>query len=130
MNDYRYILEPYSGRNSRFTCPNCEKPHQFTRYIDTETGEVIERNVGKCNRIDKCGYHYTPKQFFQDNNILPFSRGDAQRAEGFSSPAFKREDFLPFKGEVAHLSAKALAEAESAGGVISPNYINNIKSGF
>ncbi len=24
----------------------------------------------KCNRLDKCGYHYTPRQYFEDNPWL------------------------------------------------------------
>ena len=71
MSEYRYILQPYTGRNSRFTCPKCNKPNQLTRYIDSETGEALANNVGKCNRIDKCGYHYSPKQYFSDNGIKP-----------------------------------------------------------
>ncbi len=78
MNRYRYILQPYTGRNSRFTCPKCEKPNQLTKYIDSETGEVLADHVGKCNRIDKCGYNYSPKQYFLDNGIKP------ERAEPFS----------------------------------------------
>ena len=70
MPPYRYILEPYHGRNSRFTCPACGKPHQFTRYIDTETGEYLADNVGICNRVNNCGYHYTPKDYFQDNKTF------------------------------------------------------------
>jgi rubredoxin len=71
MKEYRYILEPYTGRNSRHTCPQCGKPHEFTRYIDTDTGEILADNVGRCNRIDQCGYHYTPKQYFADTGIKP-----------------------------------------------------------
>jgi len=41
----------------------------FTLYIDLETGQHINSNVGRCNRETSCGYHYTPKQYFQDNNI-------------------------------------------------------------
>ena len=26
--------------------------------------------VCKCNRLDKCGYHYTPRQYFEDNPWL------------------------------------------------------------
>ncbi len=26
--------------------------------------------VGKCNRLDKCGYHYTPRQYYEDNPRL------------------------------------------------------------
>ncbi|MCA6493916.1 MAG: hypothetical protein IM564_01980 [Chitinophagaceae bacterium] len=69
MSQHRYILEPYKGRASRYRCPECNKPAQFTRYIDTETGEHLSPTVGKCNREDKCSYHKTPKQFFESSGI-------------------------------------------------------------
>lgn len=67
-----FTLQPYKGRSTRFTCPSCHQPHQFTRYIDTQTGVHLADHVGICNHINKCGYHYTPKQYFSDNN-LPFT---------------------------------------------------------
>jgi len=68
---HRYILEPYKGMNTRYCCPSCQhKDKTFVRYIDIETGEHIHPSVGRCNRESNCGYHYTPKQYFQDNNIL------------------------------------------------------------
>ena len=30
----------------------------------------INDDVGKCNRLDKCGYHYTPKQYYEDHPYL------------------------------------------------------------
>ena len=37
-------------------------------YIYTENNnQYLSERVGKCNRLDKCGYHYTPKQYFTDN---------------------------------------------------------------
>lgn len=30
----------------------------------------MQDNVGRCNREIQCGYHYTPKQFFEDTNNL------------------------------------------------------------
>ncbi len=67
-NNYRYQLERYRGRGTRYTCPQCGRKCTFTRYIDTENNnQYISDNVGKCNRLDKCGYHYTPKQYFTDN---------------------------------------------------------------
>jgi len=71
MNKHPYILQPYTGRNSRHTCPECGKPNQFSRYIAAETGEILSENVGRCNRIDKCGYHFKPKQYFNENGIKP-----------------------------------------------------------
>lgn len=69
MNNYRYILEPYNGMKTRYHCPNCNKKGVFTRYIDTQEKKFINESVGKCNRIAKCSYHYTPKQYFDDNSI-------------------------------------------------------------
>ena len=60
----RYKLEKYKGAGSRHTCPRCKGKREFTRYIEISTGKELHPDVGKCNRIVKCGYHYTPKQFF------------------------------------------------------------------
>ena len=67
MKNYRFTLEKYRGIKSRYTCPQCGRKYVFTRYIDTETNKYISDDVGKCSRLDKCGYHYTPKQYFSDN---------------------------------------------------------------
>ena len=70
MAEHKYILEPYKGMNTRHRCPNCQQRDKtFSLYIDTETGEHIHPSVGRCNRESNCGNHYTPKQYFQDNNI-------------------------------------------------------------
>jgi hypothetical protein len=70
MNEHKYILEPYKGMNTRYRCPSCQQRDKtFSLYIDTETGEHIHPTVGRCNRESNCGHHYTPKQYFQDNNI-------------------------------------------------------------
>lgn len=56
---------------SRYHCPGCkQKEKTFVRYIDIETGLPIDVSVGKCNRESNCGYHYTPKQYFQEHHIL------------------------------------------------------------
>ena len=71
MSNYRFTLERYRGLSTRYTCPQCGRKHTFTRYIDTENNnKYISDNVGKCNRLDKCGYHYTPRQYFTDNPWL------------------------------------------------------------
>ena len=72
---YRFILEKYRGLSTRYTCPRCGRKHTFTRYIDTENNNnYLSERVGKCNRLDKCGYHYTPKQYFADNPWLSEKR--------------------------------------------------------
>ena len=68
MNNYRYQLEKYRGRDSRYVYPQCGRKYTFTRYIDTHNNnEYVNDKVGKCNRVDKYGYHYTPRQYFEDN---------------------------------------------------------------
>ncbi len=70
MNEHKYILEPYKGINTRYRCPSCQQRDKtFSRYIVSETGEHIHPSVGRCNRDSNCAHHYTPKQYFQDNNI-------------------------------------------------------------
>lgn len=57
---YRYILQPYTGPASRYTCPACERRRELARYVDTDTGELLPDEYGKCNRSDNCGYHFSP----------------------------------------------------------------------
>lgn len=65
MKQFKFSLEKYHGTSSRHICPNCGKK-EFVRYVNNETEEYLEEYVGKCNRIEKCGYHYSPKQYFDD----------------------------------------------------------------
>ena len=67
MKSYTYQLQTYNGSGTRYHCPHC-KQKTFVRYIDTETGAHLNPQVGRCNRESKCGYHYTPKQYFEDNS--------------------------------------------------------------
>ena len=46
---FRYQLEPYKGRDSRFTCPQCGKKNTFARYVDVTTGEYADDDCGRCN---------------------------------------------------------------------------------
>lgn len=64
---HKFELEKYHGKDSRHECPKCHTKGVFSRYIDTETGRYLSFDVGRCNREDKCGYHYTPKQYFADH---------------------------------------------------------------
>jgi hypothetical protein len=77
MNNHRYKLEPYKGMNTRYHCPSCQhRTKTFTRYIDTHTDEHVHPTVGKCERLNNCGYHYTPKKYFEDNNINTEDKAD------------------------------------------------------
>ena len=106
MSEHKYILEPYKGMNTRYRCPACQqKDKTFSLYIDTETGEHIHPTVGRCNRESNCGHHYTPKQYFQDNNIsfdTPQTKAYKPRPV---THAQKPVSFIPF--EVFKASLKA-----------------------
>jgi hypothetical protein len=90
-------LEPYKGRGTRHTCPNCKVKQTFTLYLDGNTGHPIHPTVGKCNREIKCGYHYPPREYFADHpelwkngsreykpqsNNIPIRRQSANRRPG------------------------------------------------
>lgn len=64
---HRFTLEPYKGIATRHTCPACEHKRCFSRYIDSESKIVFPSHVGRCDREEKCGYHFTPKQYFEEN---------------------------------------------------------------
>jgi hypothetical protein len=106
MSEHKYILEPYKGMNTRYRCPDCQQRDKtFSLYIDTETGEQIHPSVGRCNRESNCGYHYTPKQYFQYNNIsfdTPQSKAYKPRPV---TPQPKPVSFIPV--EVFKASLKA-----------------------
>lgn len=66
---YRFSLEPYRGTSSRYYCPQCnDSDKSFTRYIDNKTGKYIADHVGMCSRLNRCGYHYPPREYFKDNS--------------------------------------------------------------
>ncbi|MFR9535052.1 MAG: DUF6371 domain-containing protein [Rikenellaceae bacterium] len=72
MKMYRFSLERYAGVASRHTCPECGHKRCFVRYVDSDGDIVFPEYVGRCNREDKCGYHFTPKQYFEESK-LPFT---------------------------------------------------------
>jgi hypothetical protein len=90
---YRYTLQPYGGMSTRYTCPQCHRHKIFTRYIDTETGNLLGDTVGRCSREDKCGYHYKPADFFKEHGNRP--NNDFYRAISFQPQV--KASYLPVR---------------------------------
>jgi hypothetical protein len=66
MEDYKYSLQ----KKGKSICPECgRKTYVLYGYGADGKGEAIHSTVGKCDRADNCGHHYSPKQYFMDNNI-------------------------------------------------------------
>ncbi|MES2377046.1 MAG: DUF6371 domain-containing protein [Bacteroidota bacterium] len=93
MSNYRYTLEPYKNLKSRHTCPECFERKKFTRYIDNETGNHLADQVGKCDREESCGYHFTPKQYFAANPDLKAAKEERPAPP----PEELKPDFIPQK---------------------------------
>jgi hypothetical protein len=55
-NVHRYSLEKGSKKHH---CPNCGKK-TFVFYIDTETGDYLPEQYGRCDRESKCNYYLNP----------------------------------------------------------------------
>jgi hypothetical protein len=103
-------LEKYKGTKSRHICPECNSRSVFVRYV-TDDGSYLSETVGRCNRENKCGYHYKPKQFYADNPKakeigVKFGKGKKRRRVGytFSDKSLSQTkekpqtfDFIPFE---------------------------------
>lgn len=61
-------LQKYKGKATRHILNVVKKT--FTLYLDSDTHQPIHSKVGICNRAIKCGYHYSPKQYFLDNQHI------------------------------------------------------------
>jgi len=55
-NLHRYSLEKGSKKH---LCPDCNKK-RLVRYVDTETGDYLQEDYGRCDRENKCSYHLNP----------------------------------------------------------------------
>ena len=73
MGQYKYHL--FRG-SRKWVCPECGKK-TFVCYVDDENN-ILHESVGRCDREQKCQYHYTPKQYFKDNEWLEDARRTPQ----------------------------------------------------
>ena len=69
MSEYRFHLQKYKQGN-KLSCPECGMKKCFVKYIDEEGKIIFPDSVGKCDHVNRCGYHYTPKEYFHDHPDL------------------------------------------------------------
>lgn len=70
--EFQYQL----AKRGKWVCPECGHK-TFVCYVDTN-GNVLDEGVGKCDRADKCAYHYPPRQYFADNEGVGVPRHHAR----------------------------------------------------
>ncbi|RXP46871.1 hypothetical protein EC396_13405 [Lutibacter sp. HS1-25] len=56
MENFKYTFDKSS---KKFICPSCNKK-TFVLYVDTETGNYLTDDFGKCDREQNCNYHKAP----------------------------------------------------------------------
>lgn len=112
MSTHRFILEPYKGISTRYTCPNCRQKRCFSKYIDIERQIVFPEYVGRCDHEQKCGYHFTPKMYFERN---PSDREKLNEiSENYTRPIIERPKLpsymeeLLMQGSLSHYNANNL----------------------
>src|SRR4051812_15986056 len=60
--NFKYSLDRTS---KKFKCPDCcEKT--FVLYVNNISKEYLDHQVGRCDRDNNCGYHFRPKQYFEE----------------------------------------------------------------
>lgn len=64
MNTVNTLTIGLDKSGKEYQCPSCGQK-RFKRMKNFETGELLPDHVGRCNRENNCGYHFTYKQFLQ-----------------------------------------------------------------
>lgn len=71
-NEYRYKFQKGSKKDH---CPECGNK-TFVKYIDTNTGNYLPEQYGRCDRESKCNYHLNPYKDGYLKRIFEQERGD------------------------------------------------------
>jgi hypothetical protein len=113
IKQYRYRLETYNPETGKHTCPNPNCQHKtFVYYVDTyQDNRPVYPTVGRCERINECGYSLTPWDFFKDNSI---DKEDLLTPSGFNFPVTQPETQKKFNIiKPDHLKASMINRANT-----------------
>lgn len=91
MNEHRFVLA--SNKVPKLNCPYCGAKKHWQRYIDTETGEVLPEQHGRCDNESKCGEWVNPKDTGYAKMIWEQERGS--RSEFPNNWKLKRKASKP-----------------------------------
>lgn len=91
-NQYRFSFE----KKKKHICPSCRQK-SFVLYVDNSTGDYLADHVGKCDRSNNCGEHFTPKQFFAEQKAKGI-HVDTKYIPSVSEP-IETSVFLPNTGQ-------------------------------
>ena len=83
---HRYSLEKGS---KKYNCPDCNK-RTFVLYIDTETGDQLPEQYGRCDRESNCSYHLNPYSDGFANAIQEQERGNRSEFQNNQKPQRKK----------------------------------------
>jgi hypothetical protein len=99
MTNFKHELRKGSKKES---CAGC-KQKTFVPYVDTQTGQPLAWDVGKCDRENKCRWDKKPKEFFAENPTAQNRKFTKTKKSivpnhGFTDkpPVTIAPDFIPF----------------------------------
>lgn len=70
----------YHLKGSKYACPSCGHRNTLQLYENIVTGEPINDQVGRCDRLYNCGYDYKPMQYYSDHpDELPPAKDGKRR---------------------------------------------------
>src|SRR5690554_4535334 len=113
--EYRYTLEKGS---KKYHCPECNKK-TFVRYIDTETGNYLPEQYGRCDRENNCAYHLNPyKDGYGKETDCTFIEIDEIKE-------YSEKAFLIIQNEIRHFLPKAVVFERAEKGIFVADYFLN-----
>ncbi|MRX66963.1 hypothetical protein SAMN06265349_102893 [Flavobacterium resistens] len=73
MKKFKYILDKSS---KKFICPKCHKK-TFVKFIESETGNYLSEDFGRCDRETNCSYYNSP----EGNQIHSFEKNQIPKLQ-------------------------------------------------
>lgn len=128
LTAHRFTLQPYAGPKSRATCPACGKPRCFTRYLDTEMGELLPDEFGRCDHEVSCGYARNP--YHRDAGGLSYATATERGEARPSGPAPVRRALLPAPTPAAVVSIPPAVFTASLGHYERNNFARLLRTHF